>query len=125
MNVQGIREKLKETFKAHQESIIFNGLEGELVEPIAAGDHIDIFFEIYAKGCLNIKSEVIARDKYLKLTCILANTFNVVNLKQIGSTDFEASLNDKGKSIMQSAFEQTELEEKIEKQPFHIEYLDF
>ena len=49
MNAQGIREKLKATFKAHQESIIFKALEGELVEPIAAGDHIDIFLKFTRK----------------------------------------------------------------------------
>lgn len=125
MDVQNLRERLRVIFKAHQDKMIFKYLEGELVEPIAAGDHVDQFLEIYAKETLGIKSEVIARDKNLKLTCILETAFRVVNIKQIGSTDFEATLNEKGKTIIQSAIEQIELEEKIEKQAFDVEYLDF
>jgi hypothetical protein len=125
MDVQNLRERLRVIFKAHQDKMIFKYLEGELVEPIAAGDHVDKFLEIYAKETLDIKSDVISRDKNLKLTCILETAFRVVNIKQIGSTNFEATLNQKGKSIIQSAIEQIELEEKIEKQAFDVEYLDF
>ncbi len=125
MDIQKLRNKIKGVFKEHQDNVVFKYLEGDLVEPLAAGDHVDIFLEIYAKGNLDIKSDVISRDKNLKLTCILETAFRVVNIKQIGSTNFEATLNQKGKSIIQSAIEQIELEEKIEKQAFDVEYLDF
>lgn len=125
MDIQRLRNKIKGVFKEHQDNVVFKYLEGDLVEPLAAGDHVDIFLEIYAKGNLDIKSDVISRDKNLKLTCILETAFRVVNLKQIGSNEFEASVNENGKSILQSTIEQIELEERIKKQPFEVEYLDF
>jgi len=125
MDIQRLRNKIKGVFKENQDNVVFKYLEGDLVEPLAAGDHVDIFLEIYAKEKLDIKPEVIARDKYFKLVCILETAFRVVNLKQIGSNEFEASVNENGKSIMQSAIEQIQLEERIKKQPFEVEYLDF
>lgn len=125
MDIQRLRSKIKGVFKDHQDNVVFKYLEGDLVEPLAEGDHVDIFLEIYAKEKLDIKSDVIARDKHLKLTCILETAFRVITLKQIGSTNFEATLNKKGKSIIQCAIEQIELEERIKKQPFEVEYLDF